>query len=220
MSSITGHGLHHHGAAAHGRDDAGPHRKAPVERHRPLVQAVFWTAVATTLVMTRPSIENAYIHSLVDLAAYGLVTAATVGRLWCSLYVRGRKSTCLCQDGPYSVCRNPLYLFSFLGVTGVALASERLGLMVLLPALFSGYYLAVIDSEEKRLFALFGEEYEAYRSRVPRIVPRLKGYSTPETVAVPVDHYLAGMMKAMSYLWILFLVQLMETLAPVAPWVH
>jgi len=216
MTSITGHGLNNHSAAASGRDDAAPQRKSAVERHRRLVQVVFWAAFLTTLLITKPSMENAYTHSLVDLVAYGLVTAATVGRLWCSLYVRGRKSKRLCQDGPYSVCRNPLYLFSLLGIIGVALASERLAPMILLPALFSGYYLAVIRSEEKRLRALFGEEYEAYCARVPRIVPHVKGYSTPETAAVPVDHYLAGIMKAMGYLWILFLVQLMETLAPVA----
>jgi protein-S-isoprenylcysteine O-methyltransferase Ste14 len=219
MSLMTRYGLNKHIGAAYGTEDAGSRRKSAVERHRRLVQLVFWAAFATTLVMTRPSIENTYTHSLVDLVAYGLVTAATVGRLWCSLYVRGRKSKYLCQDGPYSVCRNPLYLFSFLGLTGVALASERLALIIVLPVLSSGYYLTLIRSEEKRLRALFGEEYEAYCARVPRIVPHVKGYSTPETVAVTVDHSLPGVIKAMGYLWMLFLVQLIETMAPVAWWV-
>jgi len=216
MDSVTAQRRDAHPEAAYGAKNAGRRRKSAVERHRRLAQLVFCAAVATTLVMTKPSIENSYTHSLIDLVAYGLVTAATVGRLWCSLYVRGRKSKCLCQDGPYSVCRNPLYLFSFLGLTGVALASERLALMIVVPVLSSGYYLALIRSEEKRLRALFGEEYEAYCARVPRIVPHVKGYSTPETVAVTVDHYLPGIIKAMGYLWMLFLVQLMETLAPVA----
>lgn len=216
MRLMTRYDLNKHIGAAYGTEDAGSHRKSAVERHRRLAQLVFCAAVATTLVMTKPSIENFYTHSLIDLFAYSLVTAATVGRLWCSLYVRGRKSKCLCQDGPYSVCRNPLYLFSFLGLTGVALASERLALMIVVPVLSSGYYLALIRSEEKRLRALFGEEYEAYCARVPRIVPHVKGYSTPETVAVTVDHYLPEIIKAMGYLWMLFLVQLMETLAPVA----
>jgi protein-S-isoprenylcysteine O-methyltransferase Ste14 len=214
MDSVAAPGLGDRPRASDG-GDAAPLGKSLVERHRRLFQVVFWAAVAMTLVMTKPSIQNAYAHSLVNLVAYGLVTAATVGRLWCSLYVRGRKSKSLCQDGPYSVCRNPLYLFSFLGVTGVALASDRLVLMILLPVLFSGYYLAVIKSEEKRLLALFGREYEAYLAKVPRIVPRFKGYSTPETVPVPVAHYLPGIMKAMGYLWILFLLELMEALAPV-----
>jgi protein-S-isoprenylcysteine O-methyltransferase Ste14 len=219
MRLITGHELNKGTGAAYNREGARSHSKSAVERHRRFVQVVFWAAVAATLVMTRPSIENPYIHSLVDLVAYGLVTAASVGRLWCSLYVRGRKSKYLCQDGPYSVCRNPLYLFSLLGVMGVALSSERLPLMIVLPVLSSGYYLAVIRSEEKRLRALFGGKYEAYCARVPRLLPHVKGYSTPETVAVTVDHYLPGIIKAMGYLWILFLVQLMETLAPVSPWV-
>jgi protein-S-isoprenylcysteine O-methyltransferase Ste14 len=214
MDSVTAQGLGDRPGASHS-GDAAPFRKSLVERHRRLFQVVFWAAVAATLVTTKPSIHNTYAHGLVNLVAYGLVTAATAGRLWCNLYIRGRKSKSLCQDGPYSVCRNPLYLFSFLGVSGVALASDRLVLMILLPGLFSGYYLAVIKCEEKRLLALFGRDYETYRARVPRILPRFQGYSTPATVAMPVDQYLPGIMKSMGYLWILFLLELVEALAPV-----
>jgi len=35
-----------------------------------------------------------------------------------------------------------------------------------------------------------------------------------------VDRYLAGVMKAMGYVWILLLLELMESLAPASRWVH
>jgi hypothetical protein len=98
----------------------------------------------------------------------------------------------------------------------VALASDRLALMILVPVLFAGYYLAVIRSEEKRLLAWFGEEYEAYCARVPRVVPHFKGYSAPETVAGRGDRYFVGVVKAMGYLWVLFLLELIERLGPIS----
>jgi protein-S-isoprenylcysteine O-methyltransferase Ste14 len=36
-------------------------------------------------------------------------------RLWCSLYISGYKNSQLITSGPYSLCRNPLYFFSFVG---------------------------------------------------------------------------------------------------------
>ena len=55
------------------------------------------------------------------LVALGLTSAAAVGRLWCSLYIAGYKKSCLVTDGPYAMCRNPLYFFSMLGVWGILL---------------------------------------------------------------------------------------------------
>jgi protein-S-isoprenylcysteine O-methyltransferase Ste14 len=135
-----------------------------------------------------------------------------VGRLWCSLYIRGRKSKDLCQDGPYSICRNPLYLSAFLGGMGIAMVSNRAALMIVFPALFSAYYLLVIKSEEKRLMALYGRQYEAYCAVVPRIIPRFGIYRTPITVTVTPEHYLRGIVKSMGYFWIVFALQLVESI--------
>lgn len=40
-----------------------------------------------------------------------LVSVAACGRLWCMLYIAGYKTQKLVTAGPYSLCRNPLYLF-------------------------------------------------------------------------------------------------------------
>ena len=53
-----------------------------------------------------------------------LVGIATVGRLWCSLYISGYKTKQLVKTGPYSLSRNPLYFFSLLGAIGVGMVTE------------------------------------------------------------------------------------------------
>lgn len=41
-----------------------------------------------------------------------LVGIGSLGRMWCSLYIAGYKREQLIADGPYSMCRNPLYFAS------------------------------------------------------------------------------------------------------------
>ncbi len=106
------------------------------------------------------------------------VIVAMLGRVWCAVYIAGRKNAELCQDGPYSLVRNPLYFFSLIGSLGVALATLRWPVVPAVAALFLAYYHAVIRSEEARLVALFPRDYPVYRRSVPRLMPRASGYRT------------------------------------------
>ncbi len=77
-------------------------------------------------------------------------------------------ATSLVTDGPYRFTRNPMYLA--MATVLVAEAVRRRSLPALLPA---AAFVAVVDrvqvrAEEEALRALFGEEYDAYRARVPR----------------------------------------------------
>ena len=218
MNSVTGMGR---GAAVpSGAQHKKVHGKAAVERQRRWLQTVWWTAFFTTVLITKPSVDNAGLHEVITMVGWALVSTATVGRLWCSLYLRSRKSKYLCQAGPYSLCRNPLYAFAFVGGTGIAVVSDRAVLMILFPVLFWGCYIPVIRAEERRLSELFRGQYEAYCARVPRIIPRFKNYSTPETVRLTVDHYLRGIVKSMGYFWMILAVQLVATLKTSSPWFH
>lgn len=75
---------------------------------------------------------------------------------------------------PYSYCRNPMALgtiIAYLGVSVIA-GSPGAALLVLLGATVLLTYIKVL--EEQEMVARFGEEYLAYRRRVPFIVPRLR----------------------------------------------
>ena len=75
---------------------------------------------------------------------------------------------------PYSYCRNPMALgaiVAYLGVS-VVVGSPGAALLVVLGAAVLLTYIKV--AEEREMVARFGEEYVAYRRRVPFIIPRLR----------------------------------------------
>lgn len=132
-------------------------------------------AVVLVLVTTHPT----EIHGLKDilLATIGLilVLASIRGRVWCMLYIGGKKDRTLVTDGPYARCRNPLYYYSLLGVTGIGAASGMISVMLVLLVIFlTGYYF-VIRSEERKLLQLHGERFATYCQQVPRFWPILTG---------------------------------------------
>lgn len=113
---------------------------------------------------------------VIEVVGILLLAVGVLGRVWCAIYIAGRKNSELCQDGPYSLCRNPLYLFSFIALVGIALAARLGTVAVVLTPLFWLYHHFVIRSEESKLREMFGEAFEAYRREVPRIIPRFRGY--------------------------------------------
>lgn len=100
------------------------------------------------------------------------IFAAVLGRFWAILYIGGRKNAQVMQEGPYSICRHPLYLFSTVGAASFGLL---LGSLLLTAAFGFGAYAiltATARREEDYLGRLFGPAYRDYAARVPRILPR------------------------------------------------
>jgi len=79
----------------------------------------------------------------------------------------------LVTEGPYAITRNPMYLGWSAGVLGLALASRSAWMLI-------AWALAVraldreVKAEESRLSSRFGLAYAAYRTRVPRYLPRFR----------------------------------------------
>lgn len=128
-------------------------------------------ATFIVLLVLAESPHSPLLDLTVKISGILLISAGVLGRVWCALYIAGRKNTELCIDGPYSLCRNPLYLFSFLGAVGFAFAAGALPLGLALVPVFWGYHHFVIQSEETRLRSLFGAAYADYCARVPRLLP-------------------------------------------------
>jgi protein-S-isoprenylcysteine O-methyltransferase Ste14 len=102
--------------------------------------------------------------TLLFLSGIVLVGVATVGRLWCSLYISGYKCAELISTGPYSMSRHPLCFFSFIGFVGVGLATETVTLALVMVCFFLLCYPVVIAQEESELSLRFGDTARARRS--------------------------------------------------------
>ena len=86
----------------------------------------------------------------------------------------------LVTAGPYAHVRNPLYIGNFITAAGFAIAftgnnsnRARRGLVFGSLAAMAAVYAAIIPHEEAFLREQFGEAFERYCERVPRIVPQL-----------------------------------------------
>jgi protein-S-isoprenylcysteine O-methyltransferase Ste14 len=125
------------------------------------------------------------LDTFLGMAGLILLVAAMGGRIWASIYLTGNKNRTLITEGPFSLVRNPLYLFSFIGFVGAGLAFESFALAGLFGAVFFATHWPAVRREERKLAALFGDEYEGYSRRVPRFVPALRPVRRSATV--PLD---------------------------------
>jgi protein-S-isoprenylcysteine O-methyltransferase Ste14 len=100
-----------------------------------------------------------------------LIVLAIFGRTWCTLYIGGRKRRELVTNGPYSVVRHPLYVFSIVAVIGLGAQSGSLIVACLAAAVLGWPLAAVARSEERALRETFGTAYDDYAARVPAFVP-------------------------------------------------
>ena len=75
-------------------------------------------------------------------------------------------------EGVFSRVRHPRYLSVITGVAGAAAIANYVGIYVLIGVMIAAIYpLTVL--EERELVRRFGQEYEEYRARVPRLIPKL-----------------------------------------------
>ncbi|OAM26255.1 hypothetical protein A7P98_04870 [Eikenella sp. NML080894] len=71
------------------------------------------------------------------------------------------------QGGIYRLSRNPMYLFFFLGMAGVCIASVSLWLLIVLVPFVLYNHLLVL-SEERYCEQIYGQEYLEYKHKTPR----------------------------------------------------
>jgi uncharacterized membrane protein len=141
-----------------------------------------------------------------------LVGFATVGRLWCAQYIAGYKTVTLVTEGPYSICRNPLYFFSLLGGIGVGLFTESFTLVTIIAVVFAVIYPITIRTEERRLRSVFGDDYDRYTKSVPRFIPDLSKFHEPAKYAVNTEVFRREIVDAGFFTWIVGFFKAIEIL--------
>jgi methanethiol S-methyltransferase len=89
-------------------------------------------------------------------------------QIWFALRNRPYQPLKFVQPGPYKLIRHPLYLGWFCAFWGTPTMT---GAHLVFALMTTGYILIAIRLEERDLVAEHGAEYEAYRQRVPMLVP-------------------------------------------------
>jgi protein-S-isoprenylcysteine O-methyltransferase Ste14 len=153
---------------------------------------------------------ESWVHLGVEWVGLGLILLAIAGRCWCILYLGGHKGAELIDQGPYSISRNPLYLFSILAVAGIGAQSGSLLLGPILALFVYAVFNNVIDEEERLLRKVFGQGYADYCGQVPRFGPRLSAWKSQEHVLISVSGLWSTIRDAVPYLLALPLFELIE----------
>jgi protein-S-isoprenylcysteine O-methyltransferase Ste14 len=164
------------------------------------------------LIITQPANFGAVQYEILEQFGYILVFVAVLGRIWCTLYIAGRKNKQLCTTGPYEVCRNPLYLFSFIGLIGVCFAAANLMLAVIAASAYLLYYRGVIGGEERRLAAIFGTAFDHYLASTPKFWPRLKLPRNDDILMVDSRIFTRSLMEVVWFLFAINFIEIIEYL--------
>ena len=185
-----------------------------VEKYRILISRIAAAIVLFFIFAceSRWETENEIFTLILFVIGIVLVGIASLGRMWCSLYVAGYKDEQLITKGPYSLCRNPLYFFSMVGVLGIGFCTETLTFPIVFILLFSGYYPFVIKSEEKRLQSMFGSAFEKYTQKIPGFFPKVSTFEEPKTYQVNPVVYRIHIFSALWFVWSVGILEVIEGL--------
>ena len=110
-------------------------------------------------------------HELVEKIGLALIVVCILGRVWCSLYIGGRKVRDLIDNGPYSIVRNPLYVFSFIGAAGIGAQTGSMVVGLACAVVCYIVFAVLVRREEAALIKVHGETYAAYLRSTPRFLP-------------------------------------------------
>ncbi|NYT62739.1 isoprenylcysteine carboxylmethyltransferase family protein [Alcaligenaceae bacterium] len=154
--------------------------------------------------------DSSLMHQGVEWAGLALIVIAILGRCWCMLYLGGHKGADLIDQGPYSISRNPLYLFSMMAVAGIGAQSGSILLGLVLALFVYAVFNNVIDEEERLLRKVFGPHYAEYCARVPRLLPRFSLWKSDDQVMFSVSGLWNTIRDAAPYLLALPLFELIE----------
>ncbi|MBY0587401.1 isoprenylcysteine carboxylmethyltransferase family protein [bacterium] len=147
-----------------------------------LLAATIWTL--RTTILPSGGVTQPPIDVMESIGGWGLLLAGLGLRFWSTLYIGGRKSKAVVDLGPYSVCRNPLYIANLLIFASVALFLRSWVFMASIASVAGFYHFFVIPYEEANLRRRLGSAYDEYRLRVPCWIPNFSLYRDSKFISV------------------------------------
>jgi protein-S-isoprenylcysteine O-methyltransferase Ste14 len=161
-----------------------PDAIASVQKIRKIVLLLAVATIGALFIFGAPR-WSPRVESVIEWAGRFLIVVCILGRTWCSLYIGGRKTSRLVMTGPYSVSRNPLYVFSIIGAVGIGAQLGAVSVAVVAGIFAAIVHILVVVKEERLMLASHGDVFRDYAARVPRFLPRMSGWKNVEFLEVP-----------------------------------
>ena len=187
---------------------------------RSVIAAVSLLTCLSIGLLSTPWVEEGSWLALSFNTAGWMCFLAGVGmRLWATLYIGGRKGKTVIDEGPYSLCRNPLYIGTFLAIFAqvLFLKSGIFAAGLAIPMLI--YAFGVIPAEEDYLTRKYGDDYLRYRERVPRWLPVGK-FNSPPVIELSLNGLHAECLRIAGWIWMPLLVLALAAMRMQPWWPH
>lgn len=174
-----------------------------------LLRGLFLLLLPALLIVHAP-LSVTLTGELLESLGMLLVVGGVLGRAWSILYIGGRKNRTVVIDGPYSICRHPLYLFSTMAVLGFGMMLQSLVLTIVLTGVFGTALYFTALREEERLRRNFGQAYDAYAEKTPAILPALSNFRTEEDITFSTSQLKRNFWDATVFIALIPLAELLE----------
>ena len=190
-----------------------------IVRSRSWLSIVIVAPFAVLAALSYPMVrENSVADFLLDTVGWTCFACGAMFRWWATLYVGGRKCHELAVDGPYSICRNPLYFGTFLLTLSIAFylhsCTFAIGVLMAMPI----YLQVTIPWEEGQLRDTFGERFDNYRHRTPQFLPDFSKLHSPSILQVNLNGLMGEFWIALRWMWIPLLAQSLAQLRTATWW--
>lgn len=174
---------------------------------------IFAIVIVLLILFTGHSFEHdTLIDISFEISGLILLSICSLGRLWALMYLTGYKSNRIITEGPFSMVRHPLYVFTFIGTVGIGLASENVLVLLVIIVFYASYYPLTILAEEKKLMTKFGQDYLKYMQHTPRFLPKLSLYREPDKFEVKTTKFVKNFVDAMWFIWMFPIIHFVELL--------
>ena len=136
-------------------------------------------------VFIKPMLVDSIFYIFMLIIGLILVLIGILGRVFANIFLSDNRNKKLVSNGIYSISRNPLYFFSFLGTLGILFIYGSFLVMFIVVTFYAIYYWQVILFEERSLTAKLGKEYSSYlNSGVPRFFPNFSRWQSEKYITV------------------------------------
>ncbi len=154
-------------------------------RYRGWMGVLFFVPAVTGAVFSKPRLgEDTSLDVFMTLLGWLCFMLYLTSRIWATMYIGSRKDKQLQDQGPYSICRNPLYLGSLCFGLATAFFLKSLLLLGVVMVVAVVYLKRIIPAEEKVLMKIFKDRFCDYILRTPRIIPIARNYASSDSVVV------------------------------------